>query len=57
MTTSGRGDNMTASAVGAEFDAKECSDNPKIGQNGHFTPAGCDPHRQISRIPESNLRR
>ena len=45
MTTSGRSDNMTVSAVGAEFDAKECSDNPKTGQNGHFTPAGCDPHR------------
>lgn len=47
MTTSDRGDNMTASAVGAEFDAKECSDNPKTGQNGHFTPAGCDHHRRI----------
>ena len=51
MTTSGRGDNMTASAVGAEFDAKECSDTPKTGQNGHFTPAGCDHHRQTSRTP------
>lgn len=50
MTTSDRGDNMTASAVGAEFDAKECSDNPKTGQNGHFTPAGCDHHRLISVI-------
>ena len=50
MTTSGRGGNMTASAVGAEFDAKECSDTPKTGQNGHFTPAGCDPHRLISVI-------
>lgn len=47
MTTSGRSDNMTVSAVGAEFDAKECSDNPKTGQNGHFTPAGCDPHRLL----------
>lgn len=47
MTTSGRGDNMTASAVGAEFDAKECSDTPKTGQNGHFTPAGCDHHRLL----------
>lgn len=55
MTTSGRSDNMTVSAVGAEFDAKECSDNPKTGQNGHFTPAGCDPHRRISRILASNL--
>lgn len=55
MTTSGRGDNMTASAVGAEFDAKECSDPQKAGQNGHFTLAGCDHHRQISRIPESKL--
>lgn len=45
MTTSGRGDNMTASAVGAEFDAKECSDAPNTGQNVHFTPAGCDHHR------------
>ena len=50
MTTSGRGDNMTASAVGAEFDAKECSDAPKTGQIGHFTPAGCDHHRQTSVI-------
>ena len=57
MTTSGRGDNMTASAVGAEFDAKECSDAPNTGQNVHFTPAGCDHHRQTSRIPESNLRK
>ena len=56
MTTSGRSDNMTVSAVGAEFDAKECSDNPKTGQNGHFTPAGCDPHRPTSRIPATNLR-
>lgn len=47
MTTSGRSDNMTVSAVGAEFDAKECTDNPKTGQNGHFTPAGCDHHRLI----------
>ena len=54
MTTSDRGDNMTASAVGAEFDAKECSDNPKTGQNGHFTPAGCDHHRRISKIPANN---
>ena len=50
MTTSGRGDNMTASAVGAEFDAKECSDAPNTGQNVHFTPAGCDHHRRISVI-------
>ena len=57
MTTSGRGDNMTASAVGAEFDAKECFEPQKTGQNGHFTPAGCDHHRQTSRIPESNLRK
>ena len=48
MTTSGRGDNMTASAVGAEFDAKECSDAPNTGQNVHFTPAGCDHHRLTS---------
>ena len=54
MTTSGRGDNMTASAVGAEFDAKECSDPRKAGQNGHFTLAGCDHHRQTSRTPASN---
>ena len=54
MTTSGRGDNMTASAVGAEFDAKECSDAPNTGQNVHFTPAGCDHHRLTSRIPGSN---
>ena len=50
MTTSDRGDNMTASAVGAEFDAKECSDNPKTGQNGHFTPAGCDHHRRTLKL-------
>ena len=50
MTTSGRGDNMTASAVGAEFDAKECSDAPNTGQNVHFTPAGCDHHRQILNV-------
>ena len=55
MATSGRGDNMTASAVGAEFDVKKCSDNPKTGQNGHFTPAGCDHHRQTSKTSESNL--
>lgn len=54
MTTSGRGDNMTASAAGAEFDAKECSDTPKTGQNCQFTPAGCDHHRQTSRTPASN---
>lgn len=54
MTTSGRGDNMTASAVGADFDEKECSDAPKTGQNGHFTPAGCDYHRLISGTPGSN---
>ena len=50
MTTSGRGDNMTASAAGAEFDAKECSEPQKTGQNGHFTLAGCDHHRQTSVI-------
>lgn len=50
MTTSGRGDNMTASAVGAEFDAKECSDAPNTGQNVHFTPAGCDHHRRILNV-------
>ena len=55
MTTSGRGDNMTASAVGAEFDAKECSDTPKAGQIGNFTPAGCDHHRPTLKIPASNL--
>lgn len=48
MTTSGRGDKMTASAVGAEFDAKEFIEPQKTGQNGHFTPAGCDHHRPIS---------
>ena len=55
MTTSDRGDNMTASAVGVEFDAKECSDTPKTGQNCHFTPAGCDHHRRTSRTPASNI--
>ena len=54
MTTSGRGDNMTASTVGAEFDAKECSDAPKTGQIGHFTPAGCDHHRPTSKCPANN---
>ena len=54
MTTSGRGDNMTASAVGAEFDAKECSDAPNTGQNVHFTPAGCDHHRRTSRTLANN---
>ena len=55
MTTSGRGDNMTASAVGAEFDAKECSEPQKTGQIGHFTPAGCSRDRRISGTPESKL--
>ena len=39
---------MTASAVGAEFDAKEFIEPQKTGQNGHFTPAGCDHHRLTS---------
>lgn len=45
MITSGRGDNMTASAVGAEFDTEDCTKPQNTGQNGHFTLAGCDHHR------------
>ena len=47
MTTSGKGDNMTASAVGAEFDMEDSTKPQNTGQNGHFTLAGCDHHRRI----------
>ena len=50
MITSGRGDNMTASAVGAEFDTEDCTKPQNTGQNGHFTLAGCDHHRRTLNV-------
>ena len=54
MTASGRGENMTASAVGAETSEPNCHERQNAGQS-RSTPLGCEHHRRISKILVSNI--